>query len=954
MKSNSAAPQAIEKPHALPSDEVLQKLDSTTEGLSTDGAAKRLEAIGPNRLPEPPKEGLLKRFFKHFHDLLIYILIAAAGVTAVLGHWVDTSVILAVVIINAIIGFFQEGKAEQALAGIRKMLSVHAHARRGGDWAEIEADALVPGDIVRLRSGDRVPADVRLIEAVNLRIEESALTGESVPADKNTEPAPADAGIGDRHGMAYSGTMVAAGSGTGVVTATGPATELGRINRMISEVQTLATPLTLQMNRFGKILSIAIVGLAVLMGFAGGLLHDFTTSDLFLATIGFAVAAIPEGLPAILTITLALGVQRMAQHKAITRKLNAVETLGSVTVVCSDKTGTLTRNEMTARHVVTSAGSYVVSGTGYQPEGEITHKNEPAPLEQHPDLHALIEVMALCNDSNIAEVDGHWKVTGEPTEGALHTLARKADFAVNDVERVAVVPFESDNKFMATLHRMPGGGTRILLKGAPGRLLDRCPVQRHHDDATEPLNRAFWEHQIEALSHQGLRVLAAAMREVDSGKADLGMDDLETDMVFLGLVGIIDPPRPEAIAAIKACQQAGIRVKMITGDHAGTAKSIGREMGIGDGENALTGADIEAASDDDLRQLVRDNDIFARTSPEHKLRLVQALQANGDVVAMTGDGVNDAPALKRADVGVAMGIKGTEATKEAADIVLADDNFASIERAIEEGRTIYDNLRKSILFILPTNGGEALVILVAVVFGLTLPLTPVQILWVNMVSAVTLAMALAFEPSEPGLMSRPPRDPRAPILSGAFLWRIGFVSVLIGGATIAVFLIEIRLGMSVELARTMAVNTLVCAQAFYLFNSRFLRESSLSFTRLFTNRVVWLAVGVLAVLQLVFVYAPFMHRLFGSTVLDLRHWLVPLGIGLAVFLLVEAEKAIFRRFDAAETRPEPSLKASADAKDKHSKRAYALWEQAGRPTGREQEFWKQAEAELAAEWRQSS
>jgi magnesium-transporting ATPase (P-type) len=903
MKAETSSSFAIEQPHVLPGDEVLQKLASTPEGLSAAEAARRLAAVGPNRLPEPPKEGLLKRFFKHFHDLLIYILIAAAGVTAMLGHWVDTGVILGVVIINAIIGFIQEGKAEQALAGIRKMLSAHAHARRGGHWAEIEADGLVPGDIVRLRSGDRVPADVRLIEAVNLRIEESALTGESVPAEKKTDPAAAAAGIGDRLGMAYSGTMVAAGRGLGVVTATGAATELGRINRMIAEVETLATPLTRQMNRFGKILSIVIVGLAVLMWFAGWWLHDFTTSELFLAAIGFAVAAIPEGLPAILTITLALGVQRMARRKAITRKLNAVETLGSVTVVCSDKTGTLTRNEMTARDVVTTSGRYEVSGTGYQPEGKITRDGEPAALEQHADLHALVAVMAVCNDSEIAEEDGQWKVTGEPTEGALRTLARKAGFSSKDYERVAVVPFESENKFMATLNRLPGGDTRILCKGAPDRLLDRCTRQGGGDGAAEPLDRAFWEQQIGELGEQGLRVLAAAMRDVETGKTDLGMDDLAADLVFLGLVGIIDPPRPEAIQAIQVCQTAGIRVKMITGDHAGTAKAIGREMGIGDGRHALTGTELEAASDEELRQLVRDNDIFARTSPEHKLRLVQALQANGDVVAMTGDGVNDAPALKRADVGVAMGIKGTEATKEAAEIVLADDNFASIERAIEEGRTIYDNLRKAILFILPTNGAEALVILVAVVFGLVLPLTPVQILWVNMVTAVTLAMALAFEPAEPGVMRRPPRNPKAPILDGLFVWRIAFVSVLIGGATIAVFLIEKRLGMPVELARTLAVNTLVCGQAFYLFNSRFLRESSLTIARLFTNRVVWLAVGVLVVLQLVFVYAPFMQRLFGSAALELRHWLVPLGIGFAVFLLVEFEKAVIRRMQGRDAKP---------------------------------------------------
>jgi magnesium-transporting ATPase (P-type) len=897
MKPDAAAPHAIAQPHALAGDEVLRKLESSPEGLGADEAAKRLESCGPNRLPEPPKEGLLKRFFKHFHDLLIYILIVAAGVTAVLGHWVDTGVILGVVVINAIIGFIQEGKAEKALAGIRQMLSAHAHARRDGGWTEIDADGLVPGDIVRLRSGDRVPADLRLIDAVNLRLDESALTGESAPAGKKTDPADKNAGIGDRHGMAYSGTMVSGGRGIGVVTATGPDTELGRINRMISEVEKLATPLTRQMNRFGKILSAIIVALAVLMWLVGRLLHDFTTAELFLAAIGFAVAAIPEGLPAILTITLALGVQRMAKRKAITRKLNAVETLGSVTVICSDKTGTLTRNEMTVRDIVTPAGRYAVSGTGYRPEGEITREEKVAPLDEHPDLRALIEVMAVCNDAEIEEADGRWNVTGEPTEGALRALARKAGFAEEDYERVGEIPFESENKFMATLNRVPGGGTRVLLKGAPDHLLDRCSEQGRG----ESVDRDFWEQRIGELSDHGLRVLAAASRDVDDGKAGLEIEELDTGMVFLGLVGIIDPPRPEAVEAIKVCQEAGIHVKMITGDHAGTALSIGCEMGIGDGEHALTGAELEAASDEELRDFVRGSDIFARTSPEHKLRLVKALQANGEVVAMTGDGVNDAPALKRADVGIAMGIKGTEATKEAAEIVLADDNFASIERAVEEGRTIYDNLRKAIVFLLPTNGGEALVILVAVVFGLVLPLTPVQILWVNMVTAVTLGMALAFEPAEPGLMNRPPRDPKAPILGGALLRRIAYVSVLIGGATIAVFMIEMRQGKSLELSRTLAVNTLVCAQAFYLFNSRFLRESGMSFAHFFTNRAVWIAVGVLTALQMVFVYAPFMQRLFGSAALEPRHWLVPLGIGLMVFLIVEAEKAISRRLGKTQT-----------------------------------------------------
>jgi len=911
MTPPPANPLTIEHPHALDADEVMRRLSATPQGLAADEVARRLAAVGPNRLPAPARDGLLKRFFKHFHDILIYILIVAAGITALLGHWIDTGVILGVVVINAIIGFIQEGKAEEALEGIRKMLSAQAHAHRNGQWTEVEADGLVPGDIVRLRSGDRVPADLRLTEATNLRIEESALTGESVPADKSTVPVDAVAGIGDRVGMAYSGTMVAAGRGIGVVTATGPNTELGRINRLIAEVQTLQTPLTRQMAQFSKILSVVIVALALLMLVIGATVHNLPLGEVFLAAIGFAVAAIPEGLPAILTITLALGVQRMAQRNAITRKLTAVETLGSVTVICSDKTGTLTKNEMTARHVVTRGGFYDVSGTGYQPEGDITLDGAATDLASHRHLHAVIEVVAVANDTHVAEDDGQWKVTGEPTEGALRTLAHKAGFDAGAHERHASIPFESANKFMATLNTRPDGARHILLKGAPDRLLDRCQHELGASGELEALDRAFWEAQIEKLSGEGLRVLAAAAREVHVSKHALALEDLEEDMVFLGLIGIIDPPRPEAISAIQSCHEAGIRVKMITGDHAGTARAIGIEMGLSKGGaggelKVISGAEIEAASDEELQQIAQDCDIFARTSPEHKLRLVQALQARGEVVAMTGDGVNDAPALKRADVGVAMGIKGTEATKEAAEIVLADDNFSSIERAVEEGRTIYDNLKKAILFILPTNGAQGLVMLTAVVFGLTLPLTPVQILWVNMVVAITLALALAFEPAEPGVMQRPPRNPDRPIMGHAMLWRVAIVSLLIGGATMAMFEIELALGMELKVARTMAVNTLVIAQAFYLFNSRFLTESSLRIKLLFTNHAAIIAVAVLMVLQLGFVYLPFMNIWFGTAPLELRHWLVPLGIGLGVFLLIEAEKAWGRRPACAAGHAPPS------------------------------------------------
>jgi magnesium-transporting ATPase (P-type) len=890
-------PNLPDRPHSITSEEALSATHSQPDGLASEEALRRLDHFGPNSLPEQPREGLLKRFFKHFHDILIYILLVAAVLTALFGHWIDTAVILAVVLVNATIGFIQEGKAEAALDGLRNMLSSQADVRRDGRWKEIPAQGLVPGDIVRLRSGGRVPADVRLMEVNNLRIEESALTGESVPSDKDCEAAEPEAGVGDRHGMAFSGTLVAAGRGLGVVTATGANTELGQINRMIAEVQTLQTPLTRQMTTFSKILSVVIVGLAALMMVIGWTLHAFATDELFLAAIGFAVAAIPEGLPAILTITLALGVQRMARRNAITRRLDAVETLGSVSVICSDKTGTLTRNEMTARHVVTAAHRFDVSGIGYAPEGELTLEQQPVVLAEHPDLLALIEVMGVANDSHIDQEHGQWVVRGEPTEGALLTLAHKARFEAKDHTRLGVVPFESDNKFMASLNDCPGGCRRILMKGAPDRLLDRCSHQLDASGQVQPLDHDYWTAQLDALSSKGLRVLAAAFQDAPE-QLQLDIADLQAGLTFAGLVGIIDPPRAEAIEAIRVCHQAGIRVKMITGDHAGTALAIGREMGIGQGEElrAITGQEIEQASDDELRQLAQDCDVFARTSPEHKLRLVTALQAGDQVVAMTGDGVNDAPALKRANVGIAMGIKGTEATKEAADIVLADDNFQSIALAVEEGRTIYDNLRKAILFILPTNGAQGLVILAAVLFGMVLPLTPVQILWVNMVVAVTLALALAFEPSEPGLMQRPPRRPDAPIISRTFLWRIGLVSLLIGGATIAVFQHQLASGASLELARSVAVNTLVIAQAFYLFNSRFLHATSLNLMLLVSNRKAWIAIAALALFQLGFIYLPFMNHWFGTVPLAPAQWLTPLTIGFAVFIIIEVEKAALKRF----------------------------------------------------------
>ena len=882
-------------PHASNTDQVLNDLATDARGLTTQEAARRLAASGPNRLPAPPRDSLLKRFFKHFHDILIYILLIAAGITALLGHWIDTGVIVGVVVINAIIGFIQEGKAEEALAGIRKMLSASAQVRRQGEWTQIDADGLVPGDIVRLKSGDRVPADLRLLEATNLRIEESALTGESVPSDKSADPVAADAGIGDRFCMAYSGTLVAAGRGLGVITATGPNTEIGRINRLIAEVETLQTPLTRQMAQFSKQLSVVIVGLAALMVVVGIGLHAFPLGEVFLAAIGFAVAAIPEGLPAILTITLALGVQRMARCNAITRKLTAVETLGSVTVVCSDKTGTLTRNEMTAVCVMLPAHSLEVSGAGYAPEGGFSRDGATVDAQRDEALQELARCALLCNDAQLKRsADSGWQLVGDPTEGALLTLARKAGLDPAQLAkthpRVDEIPFESEHRFMATLHHDHTGHTAVLLKGAPERVLDLCT----DDGSGQPLDRDAWQTRMHRAAGAGQRVLALARRQMPADTTALAMDDIAPRFTLLGLIGLIDPPREEAIAAVAECQRAGLRVKMITGDHAVTAAAIGRQLGL-NADHALTGDMIGALDDEALRRHALDTDVFARASPEHKLRLVGALQAQGELVAMTGDGVNDAPALKAADIGVAMGFKGTDAAREAADLVLTDDNFATIARAVREGRVVFDNVKKSLLFILPTNGGEAGVILLAVFLGLALPVTAGQILWVNMITAVTLALALAFEPAEPGVMLRPPRRPGEPLITGVLAARIAYVSVLMIAVTFTVFEWELARGSSVEVARTAAVNMLVIGELVYLFNVRHFTAPALNREILTGNPVaLWVSV-ILIVFQLLFTYAPPLQQVFHTAALDVLSWLVIVALGAGKFLAVEAEKAVLRR-----------------------------------------------------------
>jgi magnesium-transporting ATPase (P-type) len=896
----------LEQPFAVTTQEVLAALDASPSGLSAAEAASRVQRYGANKLPEAERDPLWKRVGKHFDDVLIYILLGAAVLKAILGEWVDFWVILGVAVITALIGFIQEGRAEDALEGIKRMLSLNAQVRRDGEWVEVPSEDLVPGDIVRVRSGDRVPADMRLLEAVNLRVEESALTGEAVPSEKSIAPVAADAGVGDRRGMLFSGTLLAAGTGVGVVTATGSKAEIGRIQSMLAEVEQFDTPLTREMKHFGKQLSIVILGMAAVMIVIGRVVHDFDRSELISAAIGFAVAAIPEGLPALVTITLALGVQQMAKRNAIMRNLPAVETLGAVTTVCSDKTGTLTKNEMTVRHIQTRAGTYDVEGLGYQPEGRITLDGASVGLAGHPDLRTLVTVMSVANDSQVVLGDEGWQVLGEPTEGALAALGRKAEFDPDTYPRIAAVPFESDHKYMATLNTTPDGKHVILLKGAPDRVMDRCNTQMDRDGSPQPMDREFWDAGVERLGGEGLRVLAAAVLPADQDSSTLDHKDL-TNLTLVGLVGIVDPPRPEAIVAIATCHEAGIRVKMITGDHAGTATAISREMGIADTSStpAVTGPELEAATDEELRKIVESTDTFARTSPEHKLRLVRALQRNGEVVAMTGDGVNDAPALTRADVGVAMGIKGTEATKDAADMVLADDNFSTIEYAIEEGRRIYDNLQKALVFLLPTNGAQSLVILVAILFGLPLPLDPVQILWINMVTAVTLSLALAYEPAEPDIMRRPPRDPDAPLVSREMLIRVAYISVLIAGPTMLVFYLATSWGWSQAQSQTMAVTMLALGQMAYLFNTRSLRDSSLTLSTLTGNPVIWISLGTMLALQIGFVYLPFMNAWFNSAPLPLSGWAIPLALSVVVFILAEVGKAVMRR-----SMPEPGTSAT--------------------------------------------
>ena len=889
--------------HALNALEVLERLESSEQGLDPEEARKRRERFGANTLGEEAGLSRIRILFDQVKNPLIYILFAAAAVTAVMGHFKDSAVILAVIVINSAIGFWQELKAEQSMRSLRRLVKARAWVLRGGRELEIDSEELVPGDVVLLASGDRVPADLRLLATTELRIEEAALTGESVPADKavNTLDDP-DLPAADRTNMAFMSTIVVAGRGRGVVTETGLSTLMGQIAEDVRSVSLVKTPLQQRFARFARRLGLAILGLALLV-FALGLVLGLDTFDLFMTAVAMAVAIIPEGLPVVVTVTMAIGVSRMARRNAVIRKLHAVETLGSTTVICTDKTGTLTRNEMTVRAFYSMAKYFDVSGSGYELHGSFSERETGKRAEIIPDsdMEMALRIGLLCTESSIERREERHVVKGDPTEAALIVAAEKAGLRAEQ-ERAAwpteaVIPFESQRGYMATLHKRNGRHI-VFLKGGPEKLLDICAMERsqvecRHDEVLAAADQ---------LAAEGLRVLALGLKEVPQGiPFDELTEELAHGVTFAGLAAIIDPPRPEAAEAVRRCAGAGIRTVMITGDHVVTAKAIASQIGIGGREpKALTGREVEAMSDEDLMEQVEETSVFARVSPRHKLRIAQAYMARGEVVAMTGDGVNDAPALKAAHIGVSMGINGTDVAKEASDMVLADDNFASIFHAVEEGRIVFENIRKATLYLLGGGVGILLSILGTMLLGMPLPLNATQIIWLNFVTSALQDMSLAFERGEPGILEQPPRRPDEGILTSALLRRIVLVGLTLSAGTLLLFHHALASGMDLDHARTLALTSLVSFQFFQLFSSRSLRRSVFSMNHLH-NPLLFAAVSLAWMAQLSALYVPQVAWLLRTVPLPAQELALCLGLAFAVVLVVELDKLAMR--GSAQRRP---------------------------------------------------
>nr|NLI51721.1 HAD-IC family P-type ATPase [Propionibacterium sp.] len=898
--------------HALTVHEVVLLLETQPQGGLTEVQARdRLERYGPNLLPQVRSAGPVVRFFRQMHSPLVYVLLVAGTVTAVLGDVVDSAVIFCVVLLNTVIGFVQESKAESALDALRQMVRTQARVRRDGRTVTVASEEVVPGDVVLIEAGDKVPADLRLLEGSELQVDESALTGESVPVVKDEVVLDAGTAVSDRRNMLYSGTLVTNGTGVGVAAATGAETELGEIHRLVGSAEPLATPLTRRLTWFSKLLTVVILGLAALT-FGLGLLRGEAPAEMFKAAVALAVAAIPEGLPAAVTITLAIGVSRMARRGAVVRRLPAVETLGSTTVICTDKTGTLTENQMTVQRVWTLAGRYEVSGGGYDPDGEILGGDgRRAELAADTALGWSLRAGVLCNDAATGRgQDGTWHVVGDPTEGALITVAAKAGLDAvrlrDRFPREGVVPFVSERQYMATTHSLDAdlphgepldawapGRLLVVAKGATERILELCDGVMGPGGEAHPLDRAALLREVDGLAAEGLRVLALARGTLEAGST-FDPESPTGSLTLVGLQAMLDPPRPAALHAVQSCRTAGIAVKMITGDHAATATAIARKVGLldqGDGADIVTGPQLAALTEQEFAAAVERASVFARVSPAQKLRLVEALQAGRHVVAMTGDGVNDAPALRQADIGVAMGQGGTEVAEEAADMVLTDDDFATIEAAVEEGRGVFDNLTKFIVWTLPTSMGEGSVILVSIVLGLTLPVLPVQILWINMTTAVALGLMLAFEPKEAGNMRRPPRDPKKPLLSGPLVARILLVAAMLVVGSLWIFQWELGSGADVAEARTAALNLFIVVEAFYLFSCRSLTRSMWRIG-VFSNRWILGGVAVQALAQVAITYLPVMNRAFSTAPISCAAWLRILAAAVLVSLVVAVDKRV--------------------------------------------------------------
>lgn len=899
-----------QKWHAMSEDAVLAELGSNSNGLTDDDVAQRQKEYGKNSLSRTSGAGPWLIFWRQINNPIGWLLLASGTLAIALKKPSDAAVVFGAIGINAIIGFIQEYRAGKAIEALAAMIPEAATAIRGGRPIAVSADNLVPGDLVTLQSGDKVPADLRLIRVKNLLVEEAALTGESLPTAKRTGSLPPDAPLGDRVCMAYSGTMVVQGTATGVVVATGNNTELGRINALLDQTTQLETPLTRQLAKVSTGITVAVViVVAVLIAF-GIWVKDAPVGEALMVAVSLAVAAIPEGLPAVITICLAVGVRRMAERHAVVRHLPAVETLGSTSVICSDKTGTLTRNEMTVQAAWLDGHEYRFSGIGYTPEGDIEHDGIRL-TSLVPSLQELLTIAVLCNDSALRREGDSWAITGDPTEAALVVAGQKGGLIAHEYrsqhQRLDVIPFESDTKFMATLNRIESEN-RILLKGAPEIVLVRCNLS---ETEQQTINEAM-----ETYARQGMRVIAFARRR-DVPVELISPDDVAHDLQFAGLLCMIDPPRTEAMEAIRVCHGAGITVKMITGDHPVTAEAIGRQLGLlQQGQTAMQGRELDGLSDLQLQDAVMSTNVFARVAPEHKIALVQALQAQRHVVAMTGDGVNDAPALKRADIGVAMGITGTAVSKEAAKVVLMDDNFASIAAAVEEGRRVYDNLVRSLAFVLPTNLGLACTLSIAMFFfptvrvegvnELLMAMSPSQTLWINLIASVTLSIPLAFEVLEANAMKRTPRPLDEPVFSGFIVTRLILVALLMSAGACSLFLWEYfrivgaapvtasRHAFALAEAQSICVTSITFTQIFYLLNCRSLCHSLLS-QGFFSNPSVYVGIGVLLLLQACFLYLPPLQGIFGSAPLDGRAWLLAMAVGAIVLPVISLDKWIRNR-----------------------------------------------------------